>query len=68
MIHLKRFSASGRYGNRSKLDDFVDAPLQGLDMAPMITGSNADDRIYDLFAVSNHFGGLGGGHCNAFLT
>jgi ubiquitin carboxyl-terminal hydrolase 4/11/15 len=65
---LKRFSASGRYGNRSKLDDFVDAPLTGLDMAPMITGSNTGNQIYDLFAVSNHFGGLGGGHCNDFVT
>ena len=26
---------------------------------------NEDDPepIYDLFAVSNHFGGMGGGHC-----
>ena len=22
-----------------------------------------DEPIYDLFAVSNHFGGMGGGHC-----
>ncbi|KAJ3017280.1 CSN-associated deubiquitinating enzyme Ubp12 [Thoreauomyces humboldtii] len=29
--------------------------------------SDTDDRlVYDLFAVSNHFGGLGGGHYTAF--
>jgi hypothetical protein len=27
-------------------------------------GAEEDERlIYDLYAVSNHFGGLGGGHC-----
>jgi hypothetical protein len=29
-----------------------------------IDNSSNDDDIYDLYAVSNHFGGLGGGHCN----
>ena len=31
------------------------------------THENPDDCLYDLFAVSNHFGGLGGGHCMFFL-
>lgn len=31
-------------------------------MSKMI-GIDSGEHIYDLFAVSNHFGGLGGGHC-----
>ncbi|BGP17543.1 hypothetical protein JCM10213v2_005576 [Rhodosporidiobolus nylandii] len=80
---LKRFS-SGRY-SRDKLDDFVDFPLEGLDMEPFIEGDRVEKRLaeqlgdaapptivesdsltYDLYAVSNHFGGLGGGHYTAF--
>ncbi|KAJ3268581.1 Ubiquitin carboxyl-terminal hydrolase 15 [Terramyces sp. JEL0728] len=68
VIHLKRFSSHGRYGSRSKLDDFVDAPINGLDMSKLTTsGGDPDDKIYDLFAVSNHFGGLGGGHYTAYI-
>lgn len=65
VIQLKRFSNSGRsaYSSRSKLDDFVDAPEE-LDMSTLISTHEAsDDCLYDLFSVSNHFGGLGGGHC-----
>lgn len=29
---------------------------------------NDDSLVYDLFAVSNHFGGLGGGHCECRRT
>jgi ubiquitin carboxyl-terminal hydrolase 4/11/15 len=25
-----------------------------------------EDNVYDLFAVANHFGGLGGGHYTAY--
>ena len=64
VIHLKRFANSGRYSSRSKLDSFVDAPESGLDMSKLVSTVNArDGAVYDLFAVSNHFGGLGGGHC-----
>ena len=28
--------------------------------------SQEDDPVYDLYAVSNHFGGMGGGHYTAF--
>lgn len=31
------------------------------------SAGNPEDKVYDLFAVSNHFGGLGGGHCNLSL-
>jgi hypothetical protein len=65
IIHLKRFSFS-RWG-RDKLDTFVDFPIDGLDMSPWIGCENSKkNAIYDLYAVSNHSGGLGGGHYTAF--
>ena len=49
-----------------KIDVFVDAPLQGLNLSSVVKGplqSKDDDLILDLYAISNHYGGLGGGHC-----
>lgn len=67
VIHLKRFSNSGRYSSsRAKLEVFVDAPETGLDMSILAPTRFVDGVFYDLFAVSNHFGGLGGGHYTAF--
>lgn len=72
VFHLKRFSNSGRFSygaSGDKIDSFVDAPVNGLDMRQFVKGHihssdmPAEDLIYDLHAVSNHFGGLGGGHC-----
>ncbi|KAJ3415870.1 CSN-associated deubiquitinating enzyme Ubp12 [Chytridiales sp. JEL 0842] len=64
----------------NKIDALVDAPINGLDLTDLILGrkhaiqhkvdgadADGDDRlIYDLYAVSNHFGGLGGGHYTAY--
>jgi len=70
VIHLKRFSyEAGQYMvHREKVSSLVHFPLRGLDMAPYTLGPEKDsgNTIYDLFAVSNHFGGLGGGHYTAF--
>lgn len=68
VFHLKRFSNSGRFSYGAagdKIDSFVDAPVNGLDMRQFVKSSAipAKDLIYDLHAISNHFGGLGGGHC-----
>jgi ubiquitin carboxyl-terminal hydrolase 4/11/15 len=43
----------------------VDFPLEGLDMSPWIGSeeSKQGGAIYDLYAISNHMGGMGGGHC-----
>ncbi|KAJ0391978.1 hypothetical protein P43SY_002887 [Pythium insidiosum] len=70
IVSLKRFE----YRNeilRDKLDVFVDFPLEGLDMSPFCleqrhTGGASDRQQYDLFAVSNHYGGMGFGHYTAF--
>ena len=61
VISLKRFSFN-RYW-RDKLDTDVEFPIHGLDMAPYIINKTHGEAIYDLLAVSNHYGGMGGGHC-----
>ena len=65
VIHLKRFSAQGRL--RDKLDVKVDFPIKGLDLSSRVAVmDDGQSPIYDLFAVDNHYGGLGGGHYTAF--
>ena len=61
VISLKRFSYN-RYW-RDKLDTQVDFPTRNLDMGPYIINKNHGKAIYDLIAVSNHYGVMGGGHC-----
>lgn len=65
IIHLKRFQFSSRNNRiiREKIQQFVDFPLEGLDLSPYIKSSlSPEDAIYDLYAVSHHTGVLGGGH------
>jgi len=41
--------------------------VEGLDMGRWIVNDKEEKSpIYDLYAVSNHYGGLGGGHYTAF--
>lgn len=64
VVHLKRFGGTRSF--RDKIDVLVDYPIEGLDLTEKI-GQREDGKkyIYDLFAVDNHFGGLGGGHYTA---
>ena len=62
IICLNRFHHSG-YGF-SKNDQLIDFPLE-LDMGKYICGPDKDYSKYDLFAVSQHYGGTGGGHYTA---
>ncbi|XP_035552482.1 ubiquitin carboxyl-terminal hydrolase 15 isoform X4 [Canis lupus baileyi] len=64
VVHLKRFSYS-RY-MRDKLDTLVDFPINDLDMSEFLINPNAGPCRYNLIAVSNHYGGMGGGHYTAF--
>jgi len=59
IIHLKRFSA------HEKIDSVVDFPVHDLDLNNYVISKDGDLK-YDLFAISNHYGGLGGGHYIAF--
>ncbi|KAG6008576.1 hypothetical protein E4U21_004216 [Claviceps maximensis] len=65
VAHLKRFSSSG--WRRDKLDVLVDFPIQGLDLTSrVIQKEDGKAEIYDLIAVDDHYGGLGGGHYTAY--
>ena len=64
VIHLKRFQYN-MYA-RDKIDTLVDFPLQGLDLSGSVKSTQSEPPIYDLFAVSNHFGSLSSGHYTAF--
>ena len=65
IMHLKRFSASGF--QRNKLVDHVDFPIEGLDLSSrVIESQDGKEEIYDLIAVDDHYGGMGGGHYTAF--
>jgi len=67
VIHLKRFHFSSVSHRRDKLDTLVQFPLEGLDLSDMVMHWNEGETpIYDCYAVSNHFGGMGGGHYTAY--
>lgn len=73
IVSLKRFKSSkSKYGamgfGGQKLDTLVDFPLEGLDMSQYVLSKaqRAKPLIYDLYAVSNHYGGVGGGHYTAY--
>ena len=64
VIHLKRFSSNRTL--RDKVDVLVDFPTECLDLSDRVGLQEDKEMVYDLFAVSNHYGGLGGGHYTAF--
>ncbi|KAL8039905.1 hypothetical protein ABFX02_10G067000 [Erythranthe guttata] len=65
VIHLKRFSYTRFFKN--KLEAFVDFPIDDFDLSNyVIPKNNMLRHRYKLYAVSNHYGGLGGGHYTAF--
>ncbi|KAF2497990.1 UCH-domain-containing protein [Lophium mytilinum] len=64
VVHLKRFSAHRNF--RDKVDVAVDFPIEGLDLSERVGLSEGKETVYDLFAVDNHYGGLGGGHYTAY--
>jgi ubiquitin C-terminal hydrolase len=63
MIILKRYSPDGQYKNT----EFVDFPLDNLDLSKYVVGYNANSYKYKLFGVANHMGGILGGHYTAFV-
>ncbi|QRW26646.1 ubiquitin carboxyl-terminal hydrolase [Rhizoctonia solani] len=65
VVHLKRFSNARAM--RDKIDALVEFPISGLDLSSRVGESGqSDECVYDLFAVDEHMGGLGGGHYRAY--
>lgn len=69
VLQLKRFQyIPGQYFvHREKINELIDFPVEGLDLTKYIKGPKDDiaPAVYDLYAVSQHSGGLGGGHYTA---
>ncbi|XP_010493261.1 PREDICTED: ubiquitin carboxyl-terminal hydrolase 8 [Camelina sativa] len=66
VIHLKRFSYSRFMKN--KLEAYVDFPLDDLDLSTYISYKNGQTTYrYMLYAISNHYGSMGGGHYTAYV-
>lgn len=64
VITLKRFRYVGRF--RDKIDSLISFPVEDFDLRQFLFTS--EDARYDLFAVSNHYGGMDGGHCTSFIN
>jgi len=64
-ICLTRFLKKGRFYDYTKNNSLVDFPLENLNMEKYICGPDKKNSKYDLFAVSQHYGGMGGGHYTA---
>lgn len=60
IINLKRFR-----GNYAKQNTLVHFPVRNFDMTTFVVNNDGEKPIYDLFAVSNHFGQLQAGHYTA---
>jgi len=79
IIHLKRFHYAGPW--RDKLNTFIDFPMSNLDLTKYVLAAGStstpnaesdksdksDKYLYDLYAVTNHFGTLSGGHYTACI-
>ncbi|XP_022735791.1 ubiquitin carboxyl-terminal hydrolase 9-like [Durio zibethinus] len=64
VFHLKRFTY-GRY-LKNKIDTFVNFPIHNLDLSKYVMNKDGQSYVYELYAISNHYGGLGGGHYTAY--
>ena len=65
IVHLKRFRYNdyGKVG--SKNDASIQYPVSQWDLSDCVRSKGGLLPMYDLYAVSNHMGGLGGGHYTA---
>lgn len=65
---LQRFKSHNIYF-KEKLEDKIVFPVENLDMSPYVMSSQQKQQqsmLYDLYAVSNHYGSLAFGHYTAY--
>ncbi|XP_024003784.1 ubiquitin carboxyl-terminal hydrolase 5 [Eutrema salsugineum] len=66
VIHLKRFSYSRSM--KHKLETFVNFPIHDLDLTKYVANKNLSrPQLYELYALTNHYGGMGSGHYTAHI-
>jgi ubiquitin carboxyl-terminal hydrolase 8 len=65
IVHLKRFLYNdyGKVGRKN--DQSINYPVHQWDLKSRVRSTRGTYPMYDLYAVSNHVGGLGGGHYTA---
>ncbi|RAL45956.1 hypothetical protein DM860_006110 [Cuscuta australis] len=64
VIHMKRFSFKRFLKN--KLETLVDFPIHDLELSSYIANNEEQSSFrYMLYAISNHYGSIGGGHYTA---
>ena len=69
ILHLKRFEVTKLFNTCifTKDERKVDYP-DILDIEPYLCGPKTGNTKYKLYAVSEHFGSIEGGHCTAYAT
>lgn len=66
VIHLKRFSYSRSM--KHKLETFVNFPIHDFDVTKYVANKhNSRRQLYELYALTNHYGGMGSGHYTAHI-
>ncbi|XAR60858.1 Ubiquitinyl hydrolase 1 [Bertholletia excelsa] len=66
VIHLKRFSYSRSM--KHKLETFVNFPIHDFDLTNYVAHKkNPRHQFYELYALINHYGGMGSGHYTAHI-
>ena len=62
VVAIKRFTNLNR-----KINTFIDAPLDDLNLTPYVKGYEKDKYKYQLFGIANHVGNAMGGHYFAYI-
>lgn len=65
IVHLKRFKVNPHGHRGSKRDVAINYPIEKWDLSDAVKSRGSEYPLYDLYAVSNHVGGLHGGHYTA---
>jgi Ubiquitin C-terminal hydrolase len=62
---LKRFAFDGK--KFGKINDFMNYPVEKLDLSTVVAGTQKDLPVYNLYAQINHKGLLEKGHFYSFI-
>jgi hypothetical protein len=65
IVHLKRFRYNDSGNMGSKNEASIEYPVAQWDLKSRVKSTGSACSMYDLYAVSNHVGSLGGGHYTA---
>ncbi|CAN8303606.1 unnamed protein product [Cochlearia groenlandica] len=64
VFHLKRFMFNSHLKN--KINTFVNFPIHDLDLSKYVKSKDGQTYLYNLYAISNHYGAMGSGHYTAY--